>query len=237
MSNVDSKAPTQWLSGAAIWALAAASATLNAWGWMMSATGLVAFVLVVLVISSEVLGIRMAIAVERSAQSKSWARVAVLVILLAGVSVFNAYSGKRALHQVEVERSAPYLAAAASRAEAQQRLDRIEADIAAVPALPANVPAARLAAYQEARNAELARLEPQRGAARAALEALPAAKAPAEPLDPIVLILVVSLIEALKVLGLWAITAAAKPLVIERVQTLPNPGAALAAKRWLKAQT
>jgi hypothetical protein len=223
-------APTgPWLSGGAIWAITAASAILNAWGWQQSATGLVAGLLVTLVISSEILGVRLAMAVEAIARDRRWGRMAVTVALLAGVVAFNAYSGKAALHLVEAERLAPYQAAQAERAKVQADVTRIEAAIAAVPALPANAPATRLAAYQSARSAELARLEPQRSAAQARLDALPSVEAPAPPIAAEVLLGIVLLIEALKVAGLWAIAGGHSPAP---AQPATNAGRDLANRRW-----
>lgn len=227
-------APTgPWLSGGAIWAITAASAALNAFGWMQSAAGVVAVLLITLVISSEVLGVRLAMAIEAIARDRRWGRLAVASVLLIAVVAFNAYSGKRALTMIEAERQAPYLAAQAARSTAQADVARIEAAIAAVPALPANVPAQRLAAYQSARAAELARLEPQRTAAQARLDALPSVEAPAPPIAAEVLLGIVLLIEALKVLGLWAIAGGHAPA--PAVASSVNPARDLARKRWDKA--
>lgn len=220
-------------AGVAIWAIAAASGLLNAWGWGTSAAGLVAIVLVTLVLASEVLGITLALAIEAAASRKAWARVTVAGVLLIGVSVFNAYSGYRALTMIEAERAAPYLAAQAARTEAQAEVVRIEAAIAAVPDLPANVPAARLRAYQEARNAELARLEPQRAAAQQRLTTLPIVEAPPPSTPPLAVKLIVVLIELLKVAGLWAVTGKTNH---PPAQSAPSAASALAAIRWQKAK-
>lgn len=219
-------------AGVAIWAIALASGLLNAWGWWASAAGLVAVVLVTLVLASEALGITLALAIENAARTKAWARVTVAALLLIGVSLFNAYSGHRALTMIEAERAAPFVAAQAARTEAQAEVDRIEAAIAAVPALPANVPAARLAAYQQARNAELARLEPQRAAAQQRLDALPVVEAPPPSIEPAVMKAIVILIELLKVAGLWAVTGGHGQTP---AQASPNAAAELARKRWNKA--
>ncbi len=221
-------------AGVAIWAIAAASGLLNAWGWGTSAAGLVAIVLVTLVLASEVLGITLALAIETAVSRKAWARVTVAGVLLIGVSLFNAFSGHRALTMIEAERAAPYIAAQAAISEAQAEVVRIEAAIAAVPTLPANVPAARLRAYQEARNAELARLEPQRAAAQQRLTTLPVVEAPPPSTPPLAFKLIVVLIELLKVAGLWAVTG--KPSHPPAQQSAPSAASALAAIRWQKAK-
>lgn len=223
-----------WLSGAAIWAIVAASAALNAYGWMQSAAGIVAVLLVVLVISSEVLGVRLAMAIETIAADKRWGRLAVASALMIGVVAFDAYSGKRALALIEAERLAPYQAAQATRTAAQADLAKIEAALAAIPALPANAPAQRLAAYQATRTAELARLEPQRAAAQARLDALPVVEAPAPPIAAEVMLAIVLLIEALKALGLWAITGGHRPAPAAVQAISANPARDLARKRWSK---
>jgi hypothetical protein len=233
MSKAPSIPASVIAAGFAIWAIAAASGLLNAWGWWASAAGLVAVVLVTLVLASEILGITLALAIEHSVSRKAWARVVVAGVLLIGVSLFNAYSGHRALTMIETERAAPYLAAQAARVEAQAEVNRIEAAIAAVPVLPANVPAARLRAYQETRNAELARLEPQRAAAHQRLASLPTVEAPPPATPPIVLKAIVVLIEALKVAGLWAVSQQRQPTP---AQTASSPASLLAQRRWAKAK-
>jgi hypothetical protein len=135
---------------------------------------------------------------------------------------------------IEAERAAPYIAAQAAISEAQAEVVRIEAAIAAVPTLPANVPAARLRAYQEARNAELARLEPQRAAAQQRLTTLPVVEAPPPSTPPLAFKLIVVLIELLKVAGLWAVTG--KPSHPPAQQSAPSAASALAAARWAKAK-
>lgn len=228
-------APTgPWLSGGAIWAITAASAALNAFGWMQSAAGVVAVLLVVLVISSEILGVRLAMAIETIAADKRWGRLAVASALMIGVVAFNAYSGKRALALIEAERLAPYQAAQATRTAVQADLAKIEAALAAIPALPANAPAQRLAAYQATRTAELARLEPQRAAAQARLDALPVVEAPAPPIAAEVMLVIVLLIEALKALGLWAINGSHRPAPAPAQAISANPARDLARKRWAK---
>lgn len=221
-----------FVAAAAIWAITLASGLLNAWGWSVSAAGLVALVLVVLVIGSEALGITLALATERAWSERARVRAIVAGVLLIAVSAFNAYSGHRALTMVEAERAAPYMAAQTARMAAQAEVNRIEAAIAAVPELPANVPAARLRAYQEARNAELVRLEPQRATAQQRLEALPVVQPPPPGINSAVMKMIVLLIEALKVFGLWAVAGApakpAKPVV--------NFASELARRRWAKVK-
>lgn len=231
MSKLKSLPPLSVMaSAAAIVAIAGASGLLNAWGWHASAAGLVALVLVVLVVGSEVLGITLALATERAWAHKARVRALVSAALLIGVSVFNAYSGHRALTMIEQERAAPYLAAQSARTEAAAVLARIEADLAAVPALPANVPASRLRAYVDARNTELARLEPQRAAAQQRLDALPVVAEPPPGIDPAVMKMIVVLIELLKVFGLWAVAEGYRAAQPHRI----NAGAELARARWAK---
>jgi hypothetical protein len=225
---------TPWLSGGAIWALTAASAALNAWGWAMTATGLVAIVLVTLALSSEVLGVRLALLIEAAAGRAAWAKVAVASVLMLGVIGWNVFSGHRALDMVERQRARPHGEAQAARDEAQARLDRIDAALAEIPALPANVPAARLREYRDARDAELARLEPQREMAEAALAALPSIEAPPPAIPAEAKWAILALIEALKALALWAVAdrrARIKPALVQL-----NPAAELARKRWAAAR-
>lgn len=231
----EARPPVQWLSGGAIWAITAASAALGAWGWSVTATGLVAVVLVTLAISSEVLGVRLALRIEDAVTAKAWPRVAVLALLMIGVVGMNAYSGKRALHMIETERAAPYVAAEAQRTEAAREVARIEAEIAAIPTLPANVSGQRLAAYRDARNAELARLEPQRAAAIARYKALPVIEAPPQKIPAHVMLAMLVLIEALKALGPWCLAEVRRPAPVPAGGIVDiNAGRALAQKRWAK---
>jgi len=234
--TTEARPEVQWLSGAAVWAITAASSALGAWGWSVTATGMVSVVLVTLAISSEVLGVRLALRIEDAVRAKAWARVAVLALLMIGVVGMNAYSGKRALHMIETDRAAPYVAAEAVRAEAAREVARIEAEIAAIPALPANVSAQRLSGYREARNAELARLEPQRAAAVARLKALPVIEAPPPAIPAEAMFLMLALIELLKAAAPWALAEARRSAVAHAAPVIDiNAGRELARKRWARA--
>lgn len=222
-----------WLSGAAVWAVTAASATLNAWGWMTSTAGLglVTLVLVVLAISSEVLGVRFALRIEAALASGALSKVGVAGVLMCGAVAFNCYSGHRALEMVEQARSAPYRAYEAARADAQARLDEIKAELAAIPSLPDNVPASRLREYRATRDAELARLQPQRAEAEAALDAIAIVEAPPPSIPSGAKWAILILVEALKALALWAVSDA-KPKRARPAEVISNPAAELARRRW-----
>jgi hypothetical protein len=215
------------LSGGAIWAVAAASGALNAWGWSETATGLVAALLVVLSLACEVLGVRLASVVEAQGRgTRQWVGLA----LLAGVVAFNAYSGHRALERVEQDRGEPRRLYLVQAGRLDAEVARLEAEVAAVPPLPRNVPAVRVRAYREVRDAELTRLRPLVEAARARRDGLVEVAAPPEGIPDGGRWAIVLLAEALKALGLWAIGAG------HAARAGVNPGAALAARRWgLKA--
>ena len=110
----------------------------------------------------------------------------------------------------------------------------LKAERAAIPALPANAPAARLAEYRATRDAELARIEPQLAAAETALAALPKVETPAPGIDPAAMIAIVILIEAIKVAALWAIGQGHAPAPVAPAQSA-NPARDLARKRWNRA--
>lgn len=234
-----------WLTGAAIWSIAAASGALNAWGWSVTASGLVAGLLITLSIAAEVLGVRLAFAVDRAAREPGL-RFFLALPLFLGVVGFNAWSGHRALVAVDAAHRAPLEAASAQEAEARAELARIEREIAAAPRVPENVPAVRVRAYAAAREAELARLEIARTAARARL-AGPVGPAP-DPIDPAALWAIVALVEGLKAFGLFAVSGRAgvtspkptakynqnythTPAPLDR-----NAGRELARLRWARAQ-
>lgn len=234
-----------WLTGAAIWSIAAASGALNAWGWSVTSTGLVAGLLVTLAIASEVLGVRLAFAVERAAREPGL-RFFLALPLLLGVVGFNAYSGHRALSSIEAARAsdaARIEAQAEERARLTRTLARIERDRAAVPPLP-RATGWRLQAAARARSEEIERLELERAATEARLGELPQVTAsPAEPLDPAAIWAIVLLAEGLKAFGLFAVSARRPLLGAERVQSTPlprtaspapspNAGRDLAMRRW-----
>lgn len=223
-----------WLSGAAIWTLTGASGALNAWGYLASFDGLLCLILVALALSAEVLGVRLAQSAERAWAAGLRAKAAVGALLLAGVVGFNLVSGHRALLLADAEADAPRRAAAAERARAERLLADIRAEIAALPPLPENVPAARLRAYEAARSAAMARLGPERAAAERALAALPQPLAAAPALDERLAWALAALIEALKALALWATGAAAAPAIA--APRARSAAADLANRRWAKAR-
>ena len=243
MKQVTQKINGPWLSAGTLWILAAASATLNAWGWSQNPS-MVVIVLVALAVASEVLGLRYAEHAQEAFESRRWPQLLACGAILVGVVGFNAYSGHRAFELVEARRLAPYTqivrereALIAARAEAQAQIAAIEAKIPApmAPEQMATMPAVRIEAAQAARNVELARLMPELQAAQAALAALgqpvaaPNEPPPAMPSDTIWSIVV--LLEALKALGMWAIGANRKPaapiaapqLDLEEIRKQGNP--------------
>src|SRR5262249_31614209 len=112
-----------------------------------------------------------------------------------------------------------------------------EREIAAIPPLPTNAPAARLSQYRAARDAELARLEPQRAGAKAALNAIPTIEAPPPSIDANAKWAILTLVEALKALALWAIVSRRSAVAASASAAQPiNPASALAMKRWGKVQ-
>lgn len=234
METTTAKPPqSQWLSGAAIWGLTIASGALNIWGWVETANGsyLLGGILSAAVISSEVLGVRLAQRVE--AAWRDWPRFTLAMGLLGGVVAFNAYSGHRALDMVESDRVQPYREAKAARDEATARLRSVETQIAALPQADASTLSGRIAELRGLRSDDVARLEPQRIAAQRRLDALPALPAePAAPMAPLVSWLIVALIEATKAFGLFAVNAR-KARAASNVVSL-NPGRDLVNLRWGK---
>lgn len=234
------KAPgAPWLTGGAIWALAIASAALNVWGWMATSSGLIALVLAALVLSAEVLGLRLAEHAAARAAEKAWLRLAVAVALFFGVVAFNAVSGHRALSHYETLAAAPAIEVQVAREAAEADVARLEAAIAGIPALRGDIPRTRLVELRAARDAELARLEPQVAAARAKLAALPAATQPPQQIGHTAILLMVLLIEALKALGLFATSRRAPapqaPAKIDAAGA-STPASELARKRWRLVQ-
>lgn len=226
---------TPWLTGGAIWALAAASAALNVWGWMATSSGLIAWVLAALVLSAEVLGLRLAEHAATQAADKAWLRLVVALTLFFGVVAFNAASGHRALSHYETLAAAPAIKAQTARKAAQADVERLETALAGIPALRGDIPRARLVELRAARDAELARLEPQVAAARAKLAALPVV-APPEQIGHAAILLMVLLIEALKAFGLFATTRRTRtPEAATRVDVVGaprSPASELARQRW-----
>lgn len=222
-----------WLSSAAVLVLTAASAAVNAWGYLASFKGLLCLVLVAMALSCEVLGVRLAHAVERAWTAGQRFRASVGLVLLAGVVGFNLVSGHRALALADAEADAPRQAALAARAQAEAHLADIRAELAAIPALPENVPAVRLRAYVAARGEALARLNPARAAAEAALASLPT-PAQTEKLAAWAYWALAGLIEALKALALWSIRTAAPAALAAAPRR--NAGRDLALRRWALAR-
>lgn len=226
-----------WLTGAALWGVVIAWGGLGVWGWTQSATGPVVAVLVTLSICADVIGARMAVhaaAPVTTGRKQGSARAAVCIALALGCIAWTGFAGKRGLELADAQRRAPAEAIQAQRAEAKAVLARVEADLAAVPAIRSDIPAARLRELQAARAADLARLEPQRAAALARLEAIPPPPPAPSPIPGPVLWGAVALIEGLKLFGFWAIGAGGqrgeRP---EPSNVIPlSPGQALARRRW-----
>lgn len=221
-----------WLTSAALWGVVIAWGGLGVWGWTQSAAGPVVVVLVALSVCADVIGARMAV---HAGSAGSRVRTAACIILALGCVAWTGYAGKRGLEIADAQRRAPAEAVLAHRAEAKTALARIEAELAAVPAIRADIPAARLRELQAARAADLARLEPLRAAAQARLDAVPAPPPAPPALPSFALWGAVALIEALKLFGFWAIAtggpAAGTRSTPSNVVPL-SPGQALAARRW-----
>jgi hypothetical protein len=220
-----------WLTGAALWGVVIAWGGLGVWGWTQSAAGPVVAVHVTLSICADVIGARMAV---HAGAAGSKVRAAACVALALGCIAWTGFAGKRALELADAQRRAPAEAVQAQRAEANAALARVEADLAAVPAIRSDIPAARLRELQAARVADLARLEPQRAAALARLEAISPPPPTPSPIPGPVLWGAVALTEGLKLFGFWAIGAGG--LRGERPapsNVIPlSPGQALARRRW-----
>jgi hypothetical protein len=226
-------AASPWLSHAALWAIVAAWAALGVHGWAQTTAGLVLGVLIVLSIALDVIGARLA----HHAASADAKRARVMIALALGCTLFTGFAAKRGLEAVEAERAAPRLAAETALTTARAELVGAEAALAAVPALRADIPAKRIETLQRARAADLARLEPRLDAARrfvAAAEAKAAehASKPAA-LAPGVIWAIVVLVETLKLAGFWCLARPAQSAPAPAMPaSAPNPGQALAARRW-----
>jgi len=204
-----------WAASAAIAALTLASALLNGWGWMETA-----IIMVVLAISSEVLGAVFALFLATTS-SGEWARRFTLALLLIGCMAFNGWSGFRAmdmlnLHDVaehrpvaDVERDLGRITGRLSTMEAVDLsvIDSVKAAqrtlafdgfySGVIDGLPGPATSAALAAAGVSYRADRARLEAEFGTARDA--------ASTEQFANAIHTVVVLLIEAMKGLGLWAI--------------------------------
>lgn len=211
------KAPTPWLTGSAIWSLVAASATLNAWGWSQT-PGLISGVLVVLAVSAEILGARLFLHAERSPALRG--RI-VLFVLAAGCVGFNSVSGHRAIVAAEAQRVAPLVEA--EKSAAAERKSRIETEIAEAKNEIAATPRCDLTRpgpqYQAACGAAyLAQIEPIRARIAQLSANLDAPAAPihsAETLPEWLVWAVVALIEALKALTFWGLALPARQKPVE----------------------
>lgn len=232
-----------WLTGGAIWSIAAASGALNAWGWWTTSSGLVAGLLVTLALAAEILGVRLAFAVDRAAREPG-PRFFLALPLFLGVVAFNAYSGHRALVAVDAAQRAPAEASAAEHAGLQRDLDAIDAAIAAAPRVPENVHFRRAQAYAAARAEELARLDARRDRVQRRLAALRDVRPAPAPLDDGVVWAIVALVEGLKAFGLFAVSrravtpqrapapTPARPAPAPTGAPSPNAGRDLAMRRW-----
>lgn len=229
---------TPWLTGVAIWALIAASATLNAWGWAQT-PGLISAVLVVLAISAEVLGARLFLHAERS---PSWRGKLVLFVLAVGCVGFNAASGHRAMGAAETIRVRPMIEAAASK-EAT-RVAQIDAEIAALEAKIDATPRCDLtrpgpqyqAACSSAYQAQIAPLRTRISDLRVKSEA-ETARAETNSLPSWALWAIVTLIEALKAATFWALGMQAADRRAETAEDIEAEISAEVRRRLRNAET
>jgi hypothetical protein len=222
-SQINGLGRKPWLTSAALWAAIAAWACLGVYGWLATAHGVLAGVLVGLTLACDVLAARLP--VHAGLAACRW-RAAVCVALALGCAAFTGLSAKRGLELAQVQGRTPFEASQAERAELHAHRQRIEAELAAVPPLTGAIPAVRLRALAEARQAELERLQGDLAGVQARIDALPRLPEPPPPLPVAVVWSLVALIEGLKLLGFWAL---AKPAIAS------NAAATLAAMRWRKA--
>lgn len=241
-------ASAPWLTGASIWSIAAASGALNAWGWSITASGLVAGLLVTLSVAAEILGVRLAFAVDKASREPGL-RFFLALPLFLGVVAFNAYSGHRALTAVDTAQRAPVEAAAFERAALQTELRNIDAAIGLAPVVPPNASSRRARVFAEARAQELARLDAKRERAEARLAAIRSSRPAPEPIDSLVVWAIVGLVEGLKAFGLFAVSRSTSGNVRALQEQRParhsppsppsppspNAGRDLARMRWAKA--
>jgi hypothetical protein len=222
-SQINGLGRKPWLTSAALWAAIAAWACLGVYGWLATAHGVLAGVLVGLTLACDVLAARLP--VHAGLAACRW-RAAVCVALALGCAAFTGLSAKRGLELAQVQGRTPFEASQAERAELHAHRQRIEAELAAVPPLTGDIPAVRLRALAEARQAELERLRGHLAGVQARIDALPRLPEPPPPLPAALVWALVGLVEGLKLLGFWAL---AKPAIAS------NAGATLAALRWRKA--
>ena len=234
--NLSDATGKPWASMLAVAVVVVASGLFNAWAWLAATEGPARFVIVALVLACEILGAVLLMRMAGAFRSGAWVRLALGVPLLAGVIAFNAWSGHRGFELVEAERLAPIRAAATAQAD----IDRVDAALAAIPAIPLSDDAgrpigpARTAELGAQRAADLARLERRRSEAVAAKAALPPPPASAgiAAADPLTLWAIVILIEAIKVAGLFVI-GAGQPANRQPAKVIAlSAGQALARRRW-----
>jgi hypothetical protein len=214
-----------------------ASGALNTWAWLAATEGPARFVIVALVLACEILGAALLMRMAGAFRSGAWVRLALGVPLLAGVVAFNAWSGHRGFELIEAARLAPIRAAATAQAD----IGRVDAALAAIPAIPLSDEAgrpigpARTAELGVQRAADIARLERRRSEAAAAKAALPPPPASAgiAAADPLTLWAIVILIETIKAVGLFVVGAGQLAERRQPTQVTPLDAArALARKRW-----
>lgn len=213
--------PRNWLTATALWTVIVAWGGLGVWGWLQTAEGPAAFILVALAVAAQIIAARMLI---HAGGAGHWTRALACLALGLGCLAFTGLSGKRALDMVEARRLAPIAAAQAKHEAAAASLAKIEAQFPAPVLMSANVPAERVERLTALRTAELARLEPELQAAKAAMEAAPMPP-PALPVLPGWLgWAIVALIEALEFAGFWAIGAgrSGKPTQSGSLQVDPS---------------
>lgn len=210
----------------ALWALMLASAALNAWGWSVAVPPLLALVLIALVLASEVMGMSLAHRVASLFANRSAApvRFATAAALFAGVVAFNAFSGHRALDEVEAQRLEPFQAKQSTYQAAVDRVDRLrrehEAARMAVASIPANIPGSRIDILQRPHWETMRRLEPALFEAETELRALREPGQPPVPIGGGAMLAIVLLIEALKALGLWAIGSGKTDAILKMPDTI-----------------
>jgi len=232
MTQLGKLPQTNWLSSAALWTVIGAWAAAGIWGWTQNAAGVMVPITVALTIGCQVFAAR---AAANAAQADSMSRRFGLIGLGVACLLFTGWSGKQAIATNEAQRLAPYESAIAAHAAAVAEAGKIEAQIAALPALRSDIPATRLATLQAARTAELSRLEPKLAAAQAAVAMIEVPAKPAPQMPVALQWAIVALIECLEFFGFWAIghghaKAASKPANVVEM----NPGAALVRRRWDK---
>ncbi len=215
-----------WLTSPALWLAIAAWAFLGVSGWLATAEGVLAGVLVGLTLACDVLAARLPV---HAGQSGCRWRAGACIALALGCATFTGFSAKRGLELAQAQGGAPFEANQAERAELQAHRLRIEAELAAVPGLTPDIPAVRLRALAEARQAEIERLRGDLAGVQDRIDALPRVPEPPPPLPDAVVWPLVALIEGLKLLGFWAIGGP------RAAPSAANPAQALAALRWRKA--